>query len=313
MDILPHTPHDDFFKVAFSRHDVVSDYLKEFLDERLVKNIDFQTLTISNTSYITEELETYFADVVWECRYGKGKNPIKAAFIFEHKSYVPKYPHLQLLRYMLEVWQECEKNKQPLTPIIPIIVYHNKRAKTWKYKPFSAYFKGLDPALLPYIPTFEYQLTDLTTMSDDAILAMERGLLLNTLLTLQFGANKIFLAQKVEKLLINVKNIAQDEHLHHFFRAQLVYLLKNNELSTLNLNHIVHNFKNTVDMNAYDQLKNEFMQQGIGIGREEAVSEKDYQFTKSLILSTDFEDTKIATLVGVTIEYVSNLRATLKN
>ena len=51
-------------------------------------------------------------------------------------------------------------------------------------------------------------------------------------------------------------------------------------------------------------------QEGIEKGSE-AVSEKDCQFTKSLLLSTNFDNAKIALLVGVTAEYVSNLRANL--
>lgn len=62
---------------------------------------------------------------------------------------------------MLEIWEECEENSKPLTPIIPIIVYHNKENRHWHYKPFSDYFKDIDPLLLPYIPKFDYELTDL--------------------------------------------------------------------------------------------------------------------------------------------------------
>jgi Putative transposase, YhgA-like len=64
-------PHDDFFKIAFSRQDVVEDYIKQFLSSELVQNLDFQTLKISNNSYTTQELSTYFADVVWECTCGQ--------------------------------------------------------------------------------------------------------------------------------------------------------------------------------------------------------------------------------------------------
>jgi Putative transposase, YhgA-like len=70
-------PHDDFFKVAFSRLDVVSDYILQFLEKKIVENIDFETLTISNNSYVTQDLSEYFADIVWECLYGKDKKPIR--------------------------------------------------------------------------------------------------------------------------------------------------------------------------------------------------------------------------------------------
>ena len=41
--------------------------------------------------------------------------------------------------------------------------------------------------------------------------------------------------------------------------------------------------------------------------------QKNRDFVTSLIISTDFNDAKIATLVGVTIDYVKDLRLELKN
>ncbi len=80
---------------------------------------------------------------------------------------LPIYPHLQLLRYMLEIWEYCEKNKLPLIAVIPIIVYHNKHQRKWIKKPFESSFKHIDEDLKPFIPTFDYQLTDLTQYSQE--------------------------------------------------------------------------------------------------------------------------------------------------
>jgi predicted transposase/invertase (TIGR01784 family) len=301
-------PHDDFFKVAFSRLDIVTDYIHQFLDKKIVENIDFETLTLSNNSYINEGLQSYFADIVWECHYGKSKQPIKVTLLFEHKSYIPKYPHLQLLRYMLEIWNECEHNKKPLIPIIPIIVYHNKNDKHWKYKPFSAYFKGIDESLLTFVPNFEYQLTDLTTMSDEQIISMNAGLLINALLTLQFGAKSQYVLENFKMLLVNIKNQATDEHLKSFFLAQLVYVLKNNELSDEKVNIIIENFKNTVEMNAYDTLIRKGIEQGIS----QKAAEDQRDFTISLLKNTDFDDAKIALIVGCSDKFVADQRKSLE-
>ena len=52
-------------------------------------------------------------------------------------------------------------------------------------------------------------------------------------------------------------------------------------------------------------------EEGIELGREEGVSIKEKDFATSLIISTDFDDEKTAMLVGVTVEYVADLRAEL--
>jgi predicted transposase/invertase (TIGR01784 family) len=302
-------PHDDFFKVAFSRQDVVEDYITHFLKKELVENIDTKTLEISTTSYVTQQLEEYFSDIVWECSYGTNKKTIKISFLFEHKSYIPKFPHLQLLRYLLEIWEDCEKNKKPLTPIIPVIVYHNPNEKRhWKYKPFNAYFKDIDAFLQPYIPNFDYQITDLTSFSQAQWQMLRAGLLVHSLRTLQFGTNQTYILQNLDLLLVDVKNIENNEHLETFLVAQLVYILKNNEFSPENTSKIIQSVKNTTYMSTYDYLMEKAELKGKLEGKLEGFSEKEKDFTTSLILSTDFSDSKIALLVGVTEEYVTKIR-----
>jgi hypothetical protein len=60
-------------------------------------------------------------------------------------------------------------------------------------------------------------------------------------------------------------------------------------------------------MSTYDLLKEE----GKIEGKIEGVSLKEREFATSLILSTDFDNEKIAMLVSVTVEYVIKLRQEL--
>ena len=58
------------------------------------------------------------------------------------------------------------------------------------------------------------------------------------------------------------------------------------------------------------------IEKGIDLGIEKGASskeaEKNKTFTTSLLTSTDFDDAKIALLVGVTEQYVIDLRSELK-
>ena len=120
-------------------------------------------------------------------------------------------------------------------------------------------------------------------------------------------------------LFVNVKSDEKNENLETFLVAQLVYILKNNEFSPENTNKIIQTVKKIKNMSAYDYLIQEATKEGIEIGidkgREEGLSIKEQQknkdFATSLIVSTDFDDEKIAMLVGVTVEYVSDLRTEL--
>ena len=54
------------------------------------------------------------------------------------------------------------------------------------------------------------------------------------------------------------------------------------------------------------------IEKGIDLGIEQGEAKKNKEFATSLIISTDFDDAKIALLVGVTEQYVIDLRSELK-
>ena len=117
-------PHDKFFKDNFTDKDIVKDFIKGSFPKDLQNNLDLSSLELDNNSYIDEELKEYYSDIVYNCLYKK--LDIKITILFEHKSYIPDYPFLQLLKYMIKVWDFNIKNKEKLMPIIPIIFYHGK-------------------------------------------------------------------------------------------------------------------------------------------------------------------------------------------
>lgn len=270
-----------------------------------MKNIDLQALTLSDTSYVTGKLAEYASDIVWESKYGAAETPIKIAFLFEHKSFVPKFPHIQLLRYMLEIWEECEEDVKPLTPIIPIIVYHNKDNRHWHYKPFSDYFKDIDTFLLPYIPKFDYELTDLTALTPEQWAAMQMTLLLHSLQTLQFGTNKEYVLENVKTLFVSLKNDPSDDHLRTFLLAQLVYVLKSSDFGPEKVKSIINEVKNTTGMSSYDYLMKEGIDLGVTKGKREVIK-------NILVECPQWSDEKIANLAASTVEVVKSIRDELK-
>lgn len=306
--------HDNFFKTAFSMREVMEDYLRQFLPKNLSEGINYESLEQDTTHYATTNIKSYDADVVWNCSFGKNKIQTKIAFLLEHKSFQPQYPHLQLLRYLLEIWQNNENNNESLTPIIPIIVYHNKEGRAWKIKSFIDYFQEIDADLAQFVPQFDYHLTDITKLNFEDIVAMEIRLLANALLSLRYGSDINWVLQNVETLFLGAFD-ENNEYQMNFFATQFVYLIKNNELSDENIDKILEKIPNTTNMTGYDRI----IQRGIALGIEQgieqgrqAVNAKDKSFTSSLIISTDFSDSKIADLVGVTVEYVTQLRKELK-
>ncbi|MFB6307238.1 MAG: Rpn family recombination-promoting nuclease/putative transposase, partial [Flavobacteriales bacterium] len=142
---------------VFSDKETAKSLIKDTFPKKLVQGIDLRTLSLENKSYTDKELKEHFADLVYSCNYGRDR--IRISLLLEHKSKPEKYPHLQLLKYLVKVWEQDLKQGKELHPIIPVIIYHGKGK--WKYKKFHEYFKGVDEHLLKYIPEFHYSLTDL--------------------------------------------------------------------------------------------------------------------------------------------------------
>ena len=166
--------HDSFFKAAFSQPPVTAEFVETFVPAPVVARLDLVGMVLDKLSYVDEQLSSYYSDLVWNVPYRHGQKTItvKVALLFEHKSTPAKYIHLQLLRYMLAIWTKNIENKEDLVPIIPIVIYQSR--KKWKKRNFADLFKGIDEHLLPYLPAFEYERTDVTPEAEQLLFEAQR-------------------------------------------------------------------------------------------------------------------------------------------
>ncbi|MEA3450568.1 MAG: Rpn family recombination-promoting nuclease/putative transposase, partial [Bacteroidota bacterium] len=132
-------------------------------------------------------------------------------------------PHLQLLGYMLKIWELQIKQKKDLTPVIPIIFYHGK--EEWNNKQFSEYFTGLDSVLEKYIPKFDYQLIDTSDYTDDEIIKLFNNLQLQIgILVMKNIFNEQKILQKINKIFAGLNQLLQTEQGELFFESIVSYL-----------------------------------------------------------------------------------------
>ncbi len=158
-------PHDAIFIENFSKIENAIDLVSAVLPQTVKDKIDFNTLVLDKDSYTDKKLKKYFSDLVYTCSYKDSK--VKIALLFEHKSYFVQYPHIQLLKYIVRIWEQNVKRKEPVQTVIPIIFYHGKQK--WEYASLDKYFDAFDNDLKIFTPIFEYLLIDLSHLSDDEI------------------------------------------------------------------------------------------------------------------------------------------------
>ncbi|MBO0934356.1 Rpn family recombination-promoting nuclease/putative transposase [Fibrella aquatilis] len=154
--------HDHFFKIAFSRTNVVADFIQAFLPPDFSQQLDLETLARLGDSFVDEQLAQHYADLLYSVNFGD--TPITIALLFEHKSYTEEYPHFQLARYMLNLWQEQLTNKEPLTRVVPILLYHG--LGRWKQQSMTDYFGPANSVLNSFVPDFQYLLINLRKAPD---------------------------------------------------------------------------------------------------------------------------------------------------
>ncbi len=68
---------------------------------------------------------------------------------------------------MVQIWRQQVKENTPLTPIIPLVIYHGERPWTAPVNFLS--LLDAPEALRPYTPDFHYRLSDFSHLSDEEI------------------------------------------------------------------------------------------------------------------------------------------------
>lgn len=225
--------HDKFFKELFSGKEEVVEFISKTLPKELTEKLNFESLELDNTEYVDKKLKTSFSDLVYNCIYGK-QTKIKITLLFEHKSYPESYPHLQLLGYILNLWQSLIKQKQELTPIIPIVFYHGKTK--WKKETFEEYFENIDETLQKFIPKFDYQLIDTSYYTDKQIKEHFKSLELQIgLLLMKNIYNEQKILQEITEIFSGINQLLQNEKGEEFFETVVAYLFFATDLETQKL------------------------------------------------------------------------------
>jgi predicted transposase/invertase (TIGR01784 family) len=249
-------PHDKLFKAAFSQPDVVASLIESLFPATLRQAIRLDSLVLTTNSYIDDELNEHFADLVYDCLLDDGM-PVQIALLLEHKSYTVAHPHLQLMRYLLNRWQQDVEHGQKLTPVIPVLIYHG--TDTWQHLPFAASLSGINALLRPFFPEFDYLLINLTALSDEQIFAFRNRFLTVSTALMKHRQDKQFadyIRQNIQRLM---QGIATSELLSVVLPTFL-YLLETTNLTGSDIVFIFSTVSKEIEaaaMNGADQLRME--------------------------------------------------------
>ena len=160
-------PHDAFFKGTFAKKEIAKAFLKNYLQEEILKCVDLDTLENQNGEYIDKKLKKEFSDLLYQVEINGEEGYIY--ILFEHKSYEDQKVIFQLLRYMTRIWEERYDTKTKKIPmIIPLVIYHGKKKFEQKTRLWE-YINGIEkmPEIMKQMtPRFEYKQYDYSPESE---------------------------------------------------------------------------------------------------------------------------------------------------
>ena len=217
---------DKFFKSVFSRKEIAMELFQNTLPSSIQTLLDFEKLMLVPNSFVNAKLKEHFADLVYRCPLIDA-GEVHIVLLLEHKSYQEEYPHFQLLQYLLELWNQNKKQKEKPVFILPIVFYHGKT--TWHYERMQDYFENIPQPLLRYLPTFDYDLIDLSQMEDHQIENFSNSFLAVSTFLLKYRHLQNYIKTK-EKQLIKLTEKMDSQQSEELLESIFIYIQQTNNL-----------------------------------------------------------------------------------
>lgn len=183
--------------------------------------------------------------------------------LIEHKSHPDEYTPIQIGSYIFSGFQKQIANKEPLSLIIPILLYHGE--ERWEYKTVSDFFTEIDSEWKQFIPDFTYILNDLGKLTDEEISRVENKFLAATFLALKYSQQKEWLNENAI-YLFTLGAQAPDG----LKKSLIIYIGSRSKLSENALNSLPEPIKQDV-MNTLEIYFERGVEKGIKEGMKQGI------------------------------------------
>lgn len=307
-----HQPHDKYVRFVLQIRDLAQAFLQFALDSQVSEMIEWDSLALMKDSFIDEKLRSHFTDISYAGLMKTGK-PVRVITLIEHKSDAPAVGELllQLGRYIFHIWQEHWTRQESFPLIVPIVLYHG----TGLFVKDAAenLFPDLPPQFLKYIPTFEYDLVDLNTFSDETLDTLKTIYLSRFLLALKHSRNEQYIEIFWKKFIILAAERANNEEILNFSIATAMYM----SATSQSFNKKIMNMENLLSAEEALKYKPYFLElyekgveEGIEKGIQEGIEKGIMNFIKN---NPGWSDAQVAAAFEIEVVLVQKIRAALIN
>ena len=156
-------PHDAFIKEMLRSTERAVALFQGHLPPAIVACIDWGTLALLPSSFVHQDLKQTHSDLLFSVK-AEGREVLLYVLV-EHQTSVDPLMPLRLLGYIVEILREHEKSRGlPLPVVLPLLIHQGPDRWTVPAQ-FNEMFDlpaDLVPRFLPYLPSFEHVIFDLT-------------------------------------------------------------------------------------------------------------------------------------------------------
>lgn len=161
-------PHDKVIRFFFDENETAKSFFQEYLPPRITENLALDSLEISKDTFISPKMSDYFSDILYYIRLNNMDAYIY--LLIDHKSWEERFMGLQLLKYMVRIWElylKQNKNVEILPVILPIVIYNGPTK--WRVNTSFVSLFNASENVKDYIPNFNYNLHDISHIPDEEI------------------------------------------------------------------------------------------------------------------------------------------------
>lgn len=270
-------PHDRFFREVFSHLEWSRDFIRTQLPPAIVETLALETLDLRPGSFLDEELQQYFSDLLFRVSLRTGRDAY-VYVLLEHKSYVERFAALQLLRYKVEIWEQVRAEAKAavkgqkraetrnLPPIFPLIVYQGTRK--WQVtQQFADLVEGGE-AWQPYLPDFRYEVAAVADIRETELF---ESVLFRAAIRLMRHIFDPDLVDQLPQIWAEFRNLAWGPETQGFLIVMLSYVTSATSVSNAELIRSLETAAPGQEETLMATLAREWMEEGIAKGIEKGI------------------------------------------
>lgn len=275
---------DNGAKLIFENPTLCAQLLRDYSGIELLKSVRAEDITDVTEHYIPMFTEERNADVVKKVRVNDGEEIFIA--LIEHKSSVDYNVSMQILRYMVYIWDDYERREEKRVPdisklkgfkyppVFPIVYYNGE--SSWTADKTLKSRVALSDIFRPYIPEYEYHLVNTADHGNEELIKKNDGLSLLMILNKIRNTDEFSSLNLPKDYLDNLSANAPQDVLDVLARVVAVLLRKHHvsedevqdfvsQIKERHMSDLFANFKATVNVQEERRIGRE---QGLGIGEE---------------------------------------------